>query len=122
MAMTEGLLRVVRTWVGTASVDADSTVPTDAELNALYDATGSARTVVEETLRQRRADFLVDPVSYTLTGKYTQNAATNIAAIESDLAILARMPDDLGWDEATGQAAPVGLIGVQRLRRVGHRR
>lgn len=114
MAMSEGLLRVVRSYVGTEN-------PTDAELNARYMAVGSARTVVEQTLRQRRADFVADPASYTIGGKYTQNAATNIIALERDLDRLAMLPDDLGVDPETGEVTPF-LMGVQWIRRVGPRR
>jgi len=114
MAMSEGLLRVARSYVGTES-------PTDVELNARFDETGSARTTVEQILRQRRADFVADPASYTIGGKYTQNAASNIIALERDLDRLLMLPDDLGVDPVTGEVTPPAMR-VQAMRRVGPRR
>jgi hypothetical protein len=116
VALSDGLLGTIRSWVGTA------VPPTDSELEASYDLWGSAKTVVEKILRQRRADWLASPASFSGLGILTTNATTNIEAIERDLAQLALMTDDLGWDDSTGEVVPTGLVTSYPMRRAGYRR
>jgi hypothetical protein len=117
MPLSEGSLAKVRTWVGTEA-------PTDLELQAIYatDGFGTPKAVVEGVLRQRLADFLAEHAQLSAAGVITLGSQANIVGLQKELELLAAQPDNLGWDDETGELTPFGIINVQRMVRVGYRR
>ena len=117
MPLSEGSLSRVRNWVGTDA-------PTNAELQAIYATPGygTAKAVVEGVLRQRLADFLAEHAQLSTAGVITLGSQANIVGLQKELELLAKQPDNLGWDDELGELTPFGIIGVQEMRRVGWRR
>jgi hypothetical protein len=119
MPLSAGSLHVVRNWIGEAEP------PTDTELHAMYDAdgVGSPKAVVEGILRRRLHQLIHpdNPAQLSAASVVSFNASANIKALQDELARLALMPDDLGWDDEN-DTFQLGLIGVQQMRRAGYRR
>jgi hypothetical protein len=117
MPLSEGALSTVRNWIGVEEP------PTDLELHATFDAGNSPKAIVEGIFRRWLAELInpANPAQIGAAGVITLGTQANIAAIQKELDRLRLMPDDLGWDDEDGMS-PFGIIGVQRMVRVGYRR
>lgn len=90
----------MREWIGSG--------PDDDAVQARLDAYDGTRTLAAiSILRERRADLLGDPLSYSIRGDVTVNAAGNLSALDSMIAQLE--------DIAVGDGdldAPAGIEGA----------
>lgn len=82
MPMTVDQLAWLRSQVGTA------TPPTDEDLDVYFDRLLTVEAVAEEILETRLADLLAGPASFSISGKYSENNAANIKALQDRLASL----------------------------------
>lgn len=69
--------------------------PTDAELQAIYDRTGSLTETAREILETRLANFMADPANFSVPGEYSQGTEKNIDALTRALASLGDLDDDI---------------------------
>ena len=81
---TADQLAVIRSWCGSdvgANGDRFDAIDVDARLARL----GSANAVALEILRQRRADFAVNPAEENVDGDFAAKTVENIKALERDI-------------------------------------
>lgn len=79
----------MREWIGSA--------PDDDAVQARLDAYDGVRSLATiSLLRERRADLLSDPVSYSIRGDITVNAGANLSALDSMIAQLEDIARDDG--------------------------
>ena len=64
MPLTDAQEFEIRQWLGTT--------PGRAELDSVYDGTGTVRETITYVLRQRRAALLAQPKSFSIPGEYSQ--------------------------------------------------
>ncbi len=106
-------LAVIRSWCGSSVGDPDSDVFGQPDLVARMDRLGSAEAVALEVLRQRRADVLADPVSFSLAGDVAEDSAVNVAGLDAAIRQLEGIVGDRGGR---------GAVSVGRMVRAGGRR
>lgn len=87
--MEDADLYVVRSWCGSTIGTDDSKYP-EADLDDRLERLGTANLVALEVLRERRADFLADPLSLNLQGDLSYTAVKNVEALDSQIASLER--------------------------------
>lgn len=95
-------LKVIRSWVGED--------PATETLDALYDQYQNYDTVVDHVLRERLANYSLEPASLSVPGLSYSNGA-NIQTTEDLLARLAN--GGTGLEEGT----PVGISTARFVRR-----
>lgn len=110
MPLSVGDLAWVRSEVGSTSP------PTDADLDGKYDRLGSPVEVALEVLRGRLADFLADPVKWSLDGEHAEDSSANIKALSAQIARLEASMVAASVDE---DALP-GTLLVGRFYRSDH--
>lgn len=93
----------LRAWVGSE--------PADAVLAERLGRAGREE-VALGVLRQRRADLLADPISYSIRGDITVNAADNLKALD---ALIAGLEAEVAAVNGNGD----GFLASARLQRVG---
>lgn len=103
--MTPDQRAVIRSWVGDT--------PDDADLAARFARLGDAHTVALEVLRWRRANFVAEPLSESLSGDYRQDASANIAALDSSI----RQLEDLVAASSSTSGGTVTMGSLVRLDR-----
>jgi hypothetical protein len=82
-ALTEDQVVSIRRQVGNA--------PDDAALQAIYDRTGSVDDLVLEVLEIRRAEFIRNPSSFSVSGEYSESrTADQLKALDEDVAAAAQ--------------------------------
>lgn len=92
----------MREWLGSG--------PADADLQARLDAYEGVRTLAAiSLLRQRRADMLADPLSYSIRGDVTVNAQANMKALDDLIAQLEAQAVEDG-DLAAASDALAGMV------------
>ncbi len=79
----------------------DATPPTDATLDARYDALGDRTAVVKEVIDRRLANLLSDPASFSVSGEYSQSTEANIRALQAKL-------EDLGGSSGESSVRMIG--------------
>lgn len=105
MAISPEDLAWLREWVGSS--------PDDATLEAQLDLYGVRSLTALGILRVRRADLLGDPLSYSIRGDVTVNAAGNLSALDI---LIARLE---GIAVADGDLPEEGTLQGATLERVG---
>lgn len=98
MALTLDELALVRAEVG------DTVPPSDDDLDEIHDRRGGLVGVVREVWSKRLADLLASPASFTVSGEYGQNVASNILGIQQRLRELA------GADDTDNEIPPGGTV------------
>lgn len=106
MALDADVLRRIREWIGVAP-------PSDAELEALYvDAFDSdAMRVVLSILRERRAALVANPLSYSVSGDYSVDRASQVKALD----------DLIGKAEGLTEGEGGGIVSTTIQRHHGGR-
>ena len=74
--------------------------PVDAEIQTIYDRTGSLTETVREILEIRVADLRANPTSFTVPGEYSQDTAGQIKAIDAALLSLGDLDNEATEDDA----------------------
>lgn len=92
--MTDSLssddLAVIRSWAGsTVGIDGADQYGYD-DIEARWARLHDPLAVAVEILRQRRADYLADPLTINLDGDYSANAAENVRALDRRISELER--------------------------------
>lgn len=113
MGLTADQLSVLRAELG------DIEPPDDGDLDDLFLQYGGLVGVVRHVWRQRLANLLTAPASFSVPGEYSQSVAANITAIERRLAELAGSSDD---SDDLPPGGGVAVITVVPMVRVGQDR
>lgn len=89
MAFTAEQIAYLRTRLGTV-VDEDTNPTLVENLEERYDRLGTVQLVAVEVLRERLADIanaLANPLSFSISGEYSQDSAANVPFLKSMLAL-----------------------------------
>ncbi len=97
-------LAIVRSWAGTAV--------TEGDINEPLARLASPEAVALELLRQRRADLLADPQSFTAAGDVSYDWGDRLADLDRTIGDLERRVG----------AAAGSSVSTAKLRRLGPRR
>lgn len=81
MAVDPADLAVIQSWCGT-TVGATHTTFTAADIETRLDRLSDPLAVALEVLRQRRADFLADPVTANLQGDFSRSTEANLRHLD----------------------------------------
>lgn len=95
MAFTDEDLAYLRTKLG-SQVNEDTNPAYVSDLEDRYDRLGTVQLVAVEVLRQRLADIadpLANPLSYSISGEYSQDGSNNVAYLK---AMLSDAEEDAG--------------------------
>lgn len=85
---------------------------TDVDLQSKFDRLGVVRDVAIEVLRERRAKWLDQPLSVSVSGVASVNFGENVKAIERRIAALLKLDEDPSDNSPTGDGAAEAEGGV----------
>lgn len=68
---------------------------TGSEIDAAYERNETLRGAALELLEIRRADFLVNPLAFTIVSEYSQDASKNLVALDALIESVRGNTDDL---------------------------
>lgn len=108
MALATNDLAWVRAEIG------DTTPPTDATLNDIYDRLLNRIQVAIEVLSKRRADFIANAAQFVIPGEYGENHAKNIEALDKQIAYLRALPGAGDDPNGIGFGAGTGVFTLTR--------
>lgn len=86
-----------------------------ADMQVRYDRLGSAKAVALEVIRQRLADALQAPTSFSIPGVYQETTTGNVSALQEQLKRVATEADVDG--DGIPDSGASGVLQVQKLRR-----
>lgn len=106
--LTDEDLAIIRSWCGTAVGAPDGTTFGAADLTARMDRLADPLAVSLEVLRQVRADYLRDPLAFTLVGDIDQDATVNLEWLDRSIGQL---------EAAVGDVTGRNVVSVGYMRR-----
>lgn len=94
MELIERQMKWLRSQIGESAETTD--------LQAAFDRLGSVRDVAIEVLRERRAQWLNQPMTVSVSGVASLSLAENVKAVERQIAELVKLDDDPSDDPGGG--------------------
>lgn len=105
MALTADQLAAIRDVIG------DTTPPTDADLQAVYDRKGESLTLTALQVLEKRYNTLAagGPLQFSVAGEYSENRAANMTALEK---LIARVrAEGIGGEPGVMAKVQIGSLG-----------